>query len=90
MGGTLRVRISPTDVGQRVTIRSRIAARPGEPGHTDTVGHLRSWRDGVLTIERRTGERVALVEADIVGARVIGPPPVRRSNASPAQRPAQP
>lgn len=86
MGATLRVRITPSDVGQRVTVRSRLRATPGEPGHTDTVGHLRSWRDGVLTVERRTGERVELAEADVVGAKVIGPPPRRRS----ARRPEQP
>lgn len=79
MGATLRVRITPADVGERVTVRARIPAAPGEPGHTDTVGHLRDWQDGTLTIERRSGELVEVAEADVVGARVIGPAPQRRS-----------
>lgn len=81
MGATLRVRIAPSDVGERVTVRARIPAAPGQPGHTDTVGHLRAWRDGVLTIERRSGELVEVAEADMVGARVIGPAPRRQPKA---------
>lgn len=72
------VRITPEDVGRRVTIRSTIPAGPGEPRHTDTLGVLRSWADGVLRIERRDGTLVDLAEEAIVGARTVGPPPVRR------------
>lgn len=77
-GARMQVRISPADVGSRVTVRSRIPAAEGQPRHTDTVGHLRAWEDGLLRIERRGGEMVTLAEADMVGAKVIPPAPARR------------
>lgn len=78
MRARLQVRITPEDVGERVTIRSRIAAGPGEPHHTDTLGMLRSWHEGVLTVERRDGTSIEIAERDLVGARTLGPPPNRR------------
>ena len=72
------VRIDPSDVGRRVSVRSRIPAGPGEPTATDTLGYLRSWADGLLTIERRDGEHVSLREEDLVAARIVPPPPKRR------------
>ncbi len=79
MGARFRITITPADVGKRVTIRSRIPHEPGAPGHTDTIGFLRSWHDGRLKVERRDGSAVVLSESALVGARVVGPPPVRRS-----------
>ena len=90
MGATFRIRISPEDVGRRVTIRSRIPAGPGEPRHTDTIGTLRSWSDGILRVERRDGITVELDAASLVGARVVGPPPVRRSGHRPQPPPSRP
>lgn len=78
MPARFQVRITPQDVGSRVTIRSRIPAAPGEPHHTDTLGVLRSWEEGRLRVERRDGTLVELAESDLVGARPIGPPPTRR------------
>lgn len=69
------VRITPEDVGERVTIRARRPdAVPGEPSHTDVVGHLRDWSEGVLTLERRDGTVTEVREADLVAARVVQPP----------------
>lgn len=69
------VNISPDNVGERVTIRARRPdARPEEPPHTDVVGYLRSWTDGVLTLERRDGSLTEVREADLVAARVVAPP----------------
>ena len=81
------VRISPDDVGRRVTIRSKIPAEPGQPRHTDTLGMLRAWDDGVLRVERRDGTIVELAAADLVGARILGPPPQRRGSRT-ASRPS--
>ena len=78
MRAHLQVRITPADIGKRVTIRSRIPAAPGAPGHTDTLGYLRSWADRTLVVERSNGARVELAESDIVAARTLGPPPQRR------------
>jgi N-acetylglutamate synthase len=73
------LRISPADVGRRVSIRTRIASvAPGEPILTDTVGTLRAWSEGVLEVERRDGTIARLAEADLVAGKTIGDTPVRR------------
>ena len=65
----LAVRISPADVGRRVTVRHRIDG----PQLTDVVGVLRSWSDGVLRVERRTGEVVVVPARYVVAANVVTP-----------------
>jgi ribosomal protein S18 acetylase RimI-like enzyme len=65
----LAVRITPADVGRRVTVRHRT----GGGLLTDVVGHLRSWADGGLLVERRTGEVVAVPARDVVAAKVVAP-----------------
>lgn len=72
------VRITPADVGRRVSVRSRLAAGPGEPSTTDSLGYLRRWDAGELTIEKRDGSLTAIRESDLVAAKVIGDPPQRR------------
>ncbi|GHH21238.1 hypothetical protein Srubr_53690 [Streptomyces rubradiris] len=76
--GRLEVRITPADVGKRVSVR-----RLGEPGagpekFTDTVGVLTSWDGGVLMITRRDGERVRIPETALVAGKVIPAAPARR------------
>lgn len=79
MRARLVVRIAPTDVGRRISARTRLTG-VGEPTTTDTLGYLRSWADGVLVVERRDGAKVELHEVDLLAARVVpGPPPRRRS-----------
>jgi hypothetical protein len=65
----LAVRITPADAGRRVTVRHRI---DGDL-LTDVVGILRSWSDGILAVERRTGEVVAVPADDVVAAKVVAP-----------------
>ncbi|MCQ0023841.1 GNAT family N-acetyltransferase [Streptomyces somaliensis DSM 40738] len=77
-GGRLEVRITPSDVGKRVSVR-----RSGDPGaeagtFTDTVGVLTSWADGVLMITRRTGETVRVAERTLVAGKVVPAAPARR------------
>ncbi len=71
------VRITPADVGARVSVRARIPAGPGEPTTSDTLGHLRAWESGVLTIERKDGSRAKITEGDLLAARVIPAAPLR-------------
>jgi len=72
--------LTAADVGQRVTVRSRLQApAPGGPTLTDTIGYLRSWSEDQLEIERRDGARVRLPLTDVVAGKVLGPPPRRRS-----------
>lgn len=72
------IRIGPSDVGARVSVRSRIEAAPGQPTATDAVGVLRSWAEGVLVVERRDGTRARVAEADLLAGRRIPPEPIRR------------
>ncbi|OKK06296.1 acetyltransferase [Streptomyces sp. CB03234] len=77
-GGRLEVRIGPSDVGKRVSVR-----RLSDPGarsekFTDTVGVLTSWTGGVLLITRRTGETVRIPESTLVAGKVVPAAPARR------------
>ncbi|QGV78741.1 GNAT family N-acetyltransferase [Streptomyces ficellus] len=77
-GGRLEVRITPSDVGKRVSVR-----RLSDPGalpekFTDTVGVLTSWNEGVVVITRRTGETVRMPESSLVAGKVVPAVPARR------------
>lgn len=71
------VRITPADVGRRVSVRYRIPGGPGQPSASDAVGTLRSWGEGRLRVERRDGTEAVIAEADLLAGRVVGPPPQR-------------
>ncbi|MET9373400.1 GNAT family N-acetyltransferase [Streptomyces sp. NPDC002992] len=77
-GGRLEVRITPVDVGKRVSVR--YVTDSGVPGErfTDTVGVLTSWDAGVLLITRRTGESVRIAESALVAGKVVPAAPARR------------
>ncbi|HZX38246.1 MAG TPA: GNAT family N-acetyltransferase [Streptomyces sp.] len=77
-GGRLEVRITPADVGKRVSVR-RLTSSAGAPAtFTDAVGVLTSWNEGVLLITRRTGETVRIPEASLVAGKVVPAEPARR------------
>ncbi|MEV0318775.1 GNAT family N-acetyltransferase [Streptomyces sp. NPDC050658] len=77
-GGRLEVRITPADVGRRVSVR-RLNEGPETAGKfTDTVGVLTSWNDGVVLITRRDGERVRIAENALVAGKVVPAAPARR------------
>lgn len=71
----LAVRITPDDVGARVTVRARNHG-PGASA-VDAVGVLDDWRDGHLHITRRDGSTTIVAEGDLLAARVVpeAPPP---------------
>ncbi|TXJ70827.1 GNAT family N-acetyltransferase [Streptomyces lavendulae] len=76
--GRLEVRITPADVGKRVSVR-----RLSEPGaarekFTDTVGVLTSWDHGVLMITQRGGTSVRFPETSLVASKVVPAAPARR------------
>jgi N-acetylglutamate synthase len=79
MKARFSVRIAPTDVGERVTVRFRIDADEGEPGHSDVVGTLLSWDDGLLRIANRHGDTIVVPADRLVAGKVVGPPPNRRT-----------
>ena len=78
----LKVRVTPADVGKRVSVLQLIEdAQKGET-FTDTVGVLTSWDGGVLLITRRSGERVRIPEASLVAGKVVPSAPARRRGPS--------
>lgn len=80
MRSRLEIRITPADVGSRVSVRSRIApAGPGAPSTTDTLGYLLAWDEQELHIRRRNGDVVRVATGDLLAGKVLpGPPPQRR------------
>ncbi|MFJ1745233.1 GNAT family N-acetyltransferase [Streptomyces sp. NPDC088116] len=77
-GGRLEVRITPFDVGKRVSVRQLTGGGAGAEKFTDTVGVLTSWDDGVLVVTRRTGESVRIPESALVAGKVVPAAPARR------------
>lgn len=73
LAGRYERRLTPADVGARVTVRRRLE----EGGLGDVVGTLQAWSDDELTIQRRGGEIVTVAVAAIVSSRVIPPAPTR-------------
>ncbi|MGY0058710.1 GNAT family N-acetyltransferase [Streptomyces sp. LZ34] len=77
-GGRLEVRITPSDVGKRVSVRLTIEGDDSGARFTDVVGVLTSWTQGVLCVTRRTGEEVRIVESSLVAGKVVPAAPARR------------
>ncbi|MEW2546112.1 GNAT family N-acetyltransferase [Streptomyces sp. NPDC047002] len=84
--GRLEVRISPADVGKRVSVRRLTGASDGAEKFTDTVGVLTSWDGGVMRVTRRSGEVVAIDASTLVAGKVVpdapGAPARRRGPAA--------
>ncbi|MGW2179510.1 GNAT family N-acetyltransferase [Streptomyces sp. NPDC001732] len=78
IGGQLKVRITPNDVGKRVSVRRVCEAGPQGAKFTDTVGVLTSWTDGVLSITQKSGESVRIEESVLVAGKVVPAAPARR------------
>ncbi|MEV8531195.1 GNAT family N-acetyltransferase [Streptomyces sp. NPDC051211] len=77
-GALMEIRITPADVGKRVSVRRTVSAGEGGPGFTDVVGVLVSWTDGVLLITRKSGETVRIAESSLVAGKVVPSAPARR------------
>ncbi|MGW1292409.1 GNAT family N-acetyltransferase [Streptomyces sp. NPDC002533] len=78
IGGRLEVRITPADVGKRVSVRRRTDGDGTGVEFTDVVGVLTSWNDGVVAITRKSGESVHIVESSLVAGKVVPAAPARR------------
>ncbi|MFF7210097.1 GNAT family N-acetyltransferase [Streptomyces sp. NPDC008238] len=82
-GGRLEVRITPSDVGKRVSVRRIAEIVDGHPVFTDAVGVLTSWDHGVLVVTRRDGEAVRIAESSLVAGKVVPAAPARRGARAP-------
>ncbi|WP_370325588.1 hypothetical protein [Euzebya sp.] len=78
LGPQYVVRITPDDVGQRVTIRARRGEAADGPRFDDTIGHLEAWAHGTLRIRRRDGSLTEVPEAALVAGKVVPPAPAPR------------
>ncbi|MFC9925593.1 GNAT family N-acetyltransferase [Streptomyces sp. NPDC127190] len=76
--GRLEVRVTPSDVGKRISVRCLAGTGQGAQKFTDTVGVLTSWDAGVLMITRRDGQRVRIPEKSLVAGKVVPAAPARR------------
>ena len=83
MGGRLVHRITPEDVGRRVSVRISL---PGG-GFSDIVGVVESWADGVITVRRRDGSAAEVEESSVAASRVVPPVPPRRRDGRPPRTP---
>ncbi|KPC73205.1 acetyltransferase, partial [Streptomyces sp. NRRL F-6602] len=77
-GGQLEVRITPDDVGKRVSVRAFTDTGTGDARFTDTVGVLTSWTGGVLSITRRSGESGSAPGAALPAPKTAPAAPARR------------
>ncbi len=77
-GGRLEVRLTPDDVGKRVSVRRLTGDSAAGARFADVVGVLTSWTDGVLSITRKNGETVRLDAAAVVAAKLVPAAPARR------------
>ncbi|KRV47064.1 acetyltransferase [Wenjunlia vitaminophila] len=82
LGGQLDVRITPSDVGLRVSVRRVLEITGGRPVLGDVIGDLISWEDGTLVIARRSGETVRVCEESLVAGKTVPRTPPRRRGAS--------
>lgn len=78
IGGRLEVRITPADVGKRVSVRRRTESGADGLQFTDTVGVLTSWDDGVLSITPKSGDSVHIPQSSLVAGKVVPSAPARR------------
>ncbi|MGI9016553.1 MAG: hypothetical protein ACR2HR_05505 [Euzebya sp.] len=84
LGGRYVVRITPADVGRRVSIRARTGEDSGGPRFTDTLGVLLSWDEGTLRVRRRDDRVVEVAEVNMVAGKLLPPaPPPRRGRSQP-------
>jgi ribosomal protein S18 acetylase RimI-like enzyme len=81
-GARLEVRITPADVGKRVSVRRLTSVADGYPTFADTIGVLASWDAGVLRVTRRTGETVTIEESTLVAGKTVPAAPARRPGPS--------
>jgi hypothetical protein len=71
--------VGPGNDGVRITLRRRLDGG----ALSDVVGDLLSWDGGVVRVRDRHGDVHEVDEGDIVAAKRVPPPPVRRPAVPP-------
>lgn len=83
LGAAHRARVTPGDVGQRVTVRRLVTDDGGREVPSDVLGHLLAFDADHLEVERRDGTRVRIDPTTVVASKVIPPAPPRRGRQPP-------
>jgi hypothetical protein len=78
----LEVRLTATDVGQRVVIRWRPGPDDSEQ-MTDVLGILEEADAGSFAVRTRDGTLVVIPTGRALAGKVVPPPPARRQRAGP-------
>lgn len=86
-GARLSIRITPADVGKRVSVRQLTSSADEKSTYRDTIGVLTSWDAGVVSITRGNGELVRIAESVLVAGKVVPPAPARRGLRVPPATP---
>ena len=73
-------RVTPDDVGRRVTVRRWLDDDRTEAG--DVLGELLAYEDGRLTVDGRRGP-VTFHESTVLASRTVPPPPAPRRRGAP-------
>jgi GNAT superfamily N-acetyltransferase len=81
--GRLKIYITPSDLGRRISVRRILGSSDGRPVFGDVIGVLTSWDGGVLTVLNRAGEAVTIMEETLVAGKAVPPAPIRRTAAEP-------
>ena len=68
-------RVTPADVGRRVSVRRWLDGEGGAV--TDVLGILTSYEDGQLTVDGKAG-LVSFAESAVLASRTVPPPPPPR------------
>ncbi|WP_449768953.1 GNAT family N-acetyltransferase [Kitasatospora griseola] len=71
------VRIDPSDVGRRVSVRRVDGVADGRPVFRDVIGVLTAWDDDALTVESRGGVSVRFAAELLVAGKSVPPFPAR-------------
>ncbi|MFF4649633.1 GNAT family N-acetyltransferase [Streptomyces sp. NPDC001380] len=79
--GRAGVRLTPSDVGRRVSVRRVLDVSGDRPVFGDTLGVLASWDAGTLVVVGRDGRETAVPEHLLVAGKPVPPAPARRAPA---------
>ncbi|GAA1109379.1 GNAT family N-acetyltransferase [Kitasatospora arboriphila] len=77
--GRPEVRLNPSDVGRRVSVRRIAELVDGRPVFRDVIGVLASWDENGLAVVPRSGEPVVFPEELLVAGKPVPPFPARRA-----------
>ncbi len=89
MRARYKQRLTPDDVGKRVSIRRWVEDEERGTRPTDVVGRLVQWADDELVVRTREDRLVAVYVSDIVTSRVVPEHPRLQPEGSAPPQPGE-